>query len=185
MSRKPFSALRSEMSPEAQARATARTQEMLDAMDSAGEAAPQTEEPLAFWKEKEINAAHVALDKLGAPKTKWVPRHDRPDEDQEITIGLSERIAALRSSRTPPAAEAQIEMRVPLDIWGRLGIGVEAWVDLNQAKKDADTRRLKDSSGVLLRAGTLRVVMNVLQHCGEKHYVNPPRTPPAAEKEKP
>jgi hypothetical protein len=69
----------------------------------------------------------------------------------------------------PEILEAYVVARVnaPLNDrmpqWGVLGIGVEAWVDLNQAERDGIARKLRDTSSVLIRWSTLRPVMNVLR----------------------
>lgn len=56
----------------------------------------ETAERPVFWQHaiSECNAAHVALDRKGAPKTLMV-RRIRGEGDQEITIGLADRIAYL------------------------------------------------------------------------------------------
>jgi hypothetical protein len=49
-----------------------------------------------FWQHaiSECNEAHAALDRLGAPKTRLV-RRVRGEGDQEITLGLMDRIMSV------------------------------------------------------------------------------------------
>jgi hypothetical protein len=49
-----------------------------------------------FWQHaiSECNEAHAALDRLGAPKTRMV-RRVRGEGDQEITLGLRDRIMSI------------------------------------------------------------------------------------------
>lgn len=65
----------------------------------------ETERPL-FWQHMtaELNEAHQALDRLGAPKTREVLNREGTAK-QSITIGLRERISALRSAVTEPPPE--------------------------------------------------------------------------------
>ncbi len=83
--------------------------------------------------------------------------------------------------------EVQIEMRVPCPIWGRLGVGQQAWAELTESESNGKAGRNIDSSGIIVSWRTFQTVMNALRHCGEKHYVNPPSSVPApapAEKDK-
>ena len=56
----------------------------------------QEEERPLFWQhmQSELNEAHQALDQLGAPKTKMVPKRSG-EGTQDITIGLRERLLSL------------------------------------------------------------------------------------------
>lgn len=64
---------------------------------------PNHQVPPPFWQHaiEECNSAHVMLDKLGAPVARRVRRVRGPDGDQDITIGLADRIAALRHRLAP------------------------------------------------------------------------------------
>jgi hypothetical protein len=79
--------------------------------------------------------------------------------------------------------ERTVHLRVPFSISGRLGIGAEAWAELEQAEARGNGWRFEPTSGVSLNWRTFQAVMNALRHCGEKHYVNPPSSLPAAAKE--
>jgi hypothetical protein len=86
-------------------------------------------EPPQFWKHaiQECNEAHQALDRLGAPKTRTV-RRVRGEGDQEITIGLRDRILSIPSKLSagePPAAgwQAQAECVNPVSqVYFRAGL---------------------------------------------------------------
>ncbi len=47
-----------------------------------------------FLKQSIIDA-HLALDRLGAPTSRRVPRRDDPTQQQEITLTVAERIERL------------------------------------------------------------------------------------------
>ncbi len=68
---------------------------------------PATQVP-SLWLHavNECNEAHLALDALGAPTSKSVRRVRGPDGDQDVTIGLAERIRSLRALVTSPDAPA-------------------------------------------------------------------------------
>jgi hypothetical protein len=58
--------------------------------------------PPPLWQHAvtECNEAHAALDQHGAPTTRFVRRVRGPDGDQEVTVGLADRIHAL-AKETP------------------------------------------------------------------------------------
>lgn len=80
--------------------------ELLPALDASATTARETPEPPPLWQHavNECNAAHVSLDKRGAPATKMVRKREGQGE-HPITLGLAERIAALPST-APPAPPA-------------------------------------------------------------------------------
>lgn len=64
------------------------------------EAADALAGPLVYHVHQEVNEAHVALDRIGAPKTRRVPNR-AGDGEQEITLGLKDRIRSLGSNIEP------------------------------------------------------------------------------------
>lgn len=69
---------------------------LLDAIDAAEAAIARlaTEPPLWRVAITEANEAHLALDRLGAPTAKRIVGRDAKTQ-QDVTVGLSERIASL------------------------------------------------------------------------------------------
>jgi hypothetical protein len=90
-------------------------------------------------------------------------------DEERLLIRAALLAASASSSTAPQEQEVQIEMRVPFPLYGRLGIGAEAWAELT----GREIETLNNKSAVYLSVRTFQTVMNALRHCGEKHYINP------------
>jgi len=68
-------------------------------------------DPPPLWRHAvtECNEAHIALDVAGVPKSQQMRRVRGPDGDEDVTIGLKERIRrlALMSPAPPPAKDCR------------------------------------------------------------------------------
>lgn len=78
-------------------------------------------------------------------------------ESRELPQRASGDSSAPRLNGVPSVDECRLP-NVP--IWGRLGIGAEAWADLQAAKRGVHQHRV---SMIALKSSTLLTVMNLLE----------------------
>lgn len=106
----------------------------------------------------------------------------------EPKIPVDERANDAPRGASPPPQEAPHKETPDTYAWGEqmpqyavLGIGVEAWVDLTEAERDAVNRKKRDREHVLVRWETLRVVLACLRAVKLKDFRREAASPPPGE----
>lgn len=109
-----------------------------------------------------------------------VDQRDRPTSELLEQIGFLRRDLRdlLAAPAAPPEPQDTYRWGEPMKPYAVLGIGVEAWVDLEAAEREAASRGTRSS--VSLKADTLSLVMRVLRAIRLRHFRDESVAVPAA-----